>query len=58
MRSFSMIEFANRSEKVLDAADEAPVAIQHGGEPRFVLMSVARFEHLVKIQDMRRHEED
>lgn len=58
MRRFSLIEFANKTEQVLDAAIDAPVAILSGGQPRFVVMSLEKFEELTRFQDMRPDRED
>jgi prevent-host-death family protein len=46
MKQFSSTDLANRTGDVLAAAAEAPVAIARHGKPRFVMLSIERYERL------------
>ena len=46
MRQFSSTDLANRTGDVLAAASREAVQIKRHGTPRFVVMSVERFEEM------------
>jgi len=67
MREFSSTDLANRTGDVLTAAARDAVQIRRHGIPRFVVMSVERFEemtergrtrHAVHVSDMSDDEAD
>ena len=47
MRRYTTTELKNRTGDVLDAASREAVAIARHGTPRFVVMSLERYERLV-----------
>ena len=46
MRTFSTVELVKHLGDVTHAAAQEPVAITHHRKPRFVMMSVERFEQM------------
>lgn len=54
MREYSATELANNTGDVLAVAAREAVEITRHGKPRFVLMSVERFEELLASGDTRR----
>ena len=66
MRRYTATELMNRTGDVLDAASREAVAIARHGTPRFVVMSLERYERLigrgarraVRVQDLADPEAD
>lgn len=54
MREFSSTDLANRTGDVLAAAARDAVRIRRHGTPRFVVMSVERFEEMTERGRMQR----
>ena len=53
IRNFPAADLARKTGDVLDAASRAPVAITKHRKPRFVLMSMERYEELTRRPDSR-----
>ena len=56
IQNFPAADLARKTGDVLDAASRAPVAITKHRKPRFVLMSVERYEVLTGGSDQRAHD--
>ena len=54
MQEFTSTQLANNTGDVLAAAAQAPVRIGRHGKARYVMLTVERFEQLVRGQDARR----
>lgn len=55
IRNFPAADLARKTGDVLDAASRAPVAITKHRKPRFVVMSVERYEALTGKGDQQAH---
>ncbi len=55
IQNFPAADLARRTGDVLDAASRAPVAITRHRKPRFVLMSLERYEALTGGADQQAH---
>lgn len=55
IRNFPAADLARKTGDVLDAASRAPVAITKHRKPRFVLMSLERYEALTGGADRQAH---
>lgn len=53
MRRYTATELKNRTGDVLDAASREAVAIARHGTPRFVVMSLERYERLTRADPRR-----
>ena len=53
MRRYTATELKNRTGDVLDAASREAVAIARHGTPRFVVMSLERYERLTRADPCR-----
>ena len=53
MRRYTATELKNRTGDVLDAASREAVAIARHGTPRFVVMSMERYERLTRADPRR-----
>lgn len=53
MRRYTATELKNRTGDVLDAASREAVAIARHGTPRFVVMSMERYERLMRADPRR-----
>ena len=53
MRRYTATELKNRTGDVLDAASREAVAIARHGTPRFVVMSMERYERLMQADPRR-----
>lgn len=55
IQNFSAADLARKTGDILDAASCAPVAITKHRKPRFVLMSLERYEALTGGSDQKAH---
>ena len=55
IQSFPAADLARKTGDILDAASRAPVAITKHRKPRFVLMSLERYEALTGGSDQQAH---
>ncbi|GGO59419.1 prevent-host-death family protein [Roseovarius pacificus] len=55
IQNFPAADLARKTGDILDAASRAPVAITKHRKPRFVLMSLERYEALTGTTDQQAH---
>lgn len=55
IQNFPAADLARKTGDILDAASRAPVAITKHRKPRFVIMSVERYEALTGAADQQAH---
>ena len=55
IQNFSAADLARKTGDILDAASRTPVAITKHRKPRFVLMSLERYEALTGGSDQQAH---
>ncbi len=55
IQNFPAADLARKTGDILDAASRAPVAITKHRKPRFVLMSLERYEALTGATDQQAH---
>lgn len=55
IQNFPAADLARKTGDILDAASRAPVAITKHRKPRFVLMSLERYEELTGASDQQAH---
>ena len=58
IQNFAAADLARKTGDILDAASRAPVAITKHRKPRFVLMSLERYEALTGESDQQAHTMD